>query len=111
MKRRYLKVALRSDHYNALCVRADQKGITLSELVREQLGLEDEKNSVERALEQIIEKLSLPPAPAAIPVEAEWTLMEILLLMRELAADRNAQIVARVAQQMTRQRGGQHHGS
>jgi hypothetical protein len=100
MRRRYLKVALDSNFYGALCRQADTRGITLSDLVRECLNNPSQSISVEKILARVEEKLMSPVVAVPLPVEVQRLLLEILLLVRELAAERNTQILARVAQQV-----------
>ena len=98
MRRRYLKVALDSNFYGELYRQADARGITLSDLVREYLSSPSQSISVEKILARVEEKLMSPVV--AVPVEVQRLLLEILLLVRELAAERNVQILSRVAQQV-----------
>lgn len=58
MKRRYLKVGLKLEAYTALCRQADERGITLSDLVRERISNTELALSVEQLLARLEEKLA-----------------------------------------------------
>lgn len=102
MRYRYLKVAISPLLYAALQREADRLGITLAELIRQRLGTVEETIDIVLALTRIDEKLAAPVASQApaMPAEMARALVETLLLTRELVADRNPQIIARVAQQL-----------
>lgn len=109
MKRRYLKVALVPEVYSALCRQADARGQTLSDLVRERISSTEQAVTVETVLARVEQKLAAPVVEKTTVSadDSARALTEILYLARELAADRNAQIVARVAAKL-RAEGVQH---
>lgn len=74
---------------------ADAKGQSTSDYLRELLDQKNDAITVENLVTQINEKLL-----SANPAASNLLLLEILLFVREIAADRNAQICARVAQQL-----------
>ncbi len=100
MRRRYLKVAVKPEFYGALCRLADARGVTLSDLVRECLNSPSQNISVEELLARVEKKFASPVVTPTLPVEIERVLLEILLLVREIAAEKNVQILSRVAQQV-----------
>lgn len=84
---------------------ADAEGLSVSEQTRRMLERESDVIATEDALKRIEEALARLSAPA-IDLDRS-VLVEILFLVRELAADRNAQILFRVNQKLDSQFGAQ----
>lgn len=98
-KRKYLKVAVGAEEYALLCRAADHRGLTLSAFVRRQLDerhkpltLEAQLSRIELQLKRATEKTNAP--------NPDRMLLEVLLLMREFAAERSAQVLVRVRQKL-----------
>lgn len=109
MKDHHLRARLPRDEYLKLKANADAVGLTLSEYVRNVLMRDRQALEQEQFLAQVDARLAaLSAAPAAPSGSAnqERLLVEVLLLVRELAADRNAQILARVAHQVNQRYAG-----
>jgi len=102
IRRKYLKVALTPDQYADLSIRADRAGLTLADYVRTNLADTRQVIEVEEVLARIETKLAAPVVnPTTVtPGVLEPLLVENLLLVRELVAERNAQVLTRVAQQL-----------
>ena len=102
MKTRYLKARLPAREYDALKAAADAAGVTLSDHVRTVLATQQAALDQARFLMALEAHLQAAPVAVsdAAPADLEPLLTEVLLLARELAADRNAQMLARVAQQL-----------
>jgi hypothetical protein len=101
-KIRYLKARLAEDEYRELVKRADAMGLTVSEYVRLVLARDQQAVGIEAVLSRIESKLTatvVPPTTVAADT-LEPLLAENLLLVRELAAERNAQVLTRVAQKV-----------
>lgn len=99
---RFIKVRLRDDEYQDLRRRADEHGITMSEHVRAVVATVHESQDVARSLAEMKEalsRLSLASAPERPPASDSQGL-ELLLIVRELAAARDAQILTRVRAQV-----------
>lgn len=96
-RRKYLKVGLSPDDYANISIAADTQGLTVSAYVRKQLADRLQVVTTEQALSRIESKLQ--PAKVA-STELEPLLVECLLLIRELVADRNPQILPRVASRL-----------
>lgn len=106
MKDRHLRARLPEAEYLDLKVAADRAGLTLSEHVRNVLLRDRQALGQEQFLMRIEAKIVAPNAAngsADRSLKLEKLLIEVLLLTRELAADRNAQILARVAQKLNPQ--------
>ena len=99
---KYLKVRLPAAEYQQLAQEADLAGMTVSSYVRRSLQQQRQTLLLEDVLAKLDARLSTPAAPSAPPANNRQ-LDEILLLARELAADRNAQILARVAAKLKTQ--------
>jgi negative regulator of replication initiation len=97
---RYLKVRLTDEGYLALRQEADSCGCTISDLARRLITNGAHSQAMQQALEQITARLAEPVVVTVpvLPDEIERTLIETLLLVRELAGERNPQLIARVAQ-------------
>lgn len=106
MRTHYLKTRLTPGENRALLRDADEAGLTVSEYVRTILMREREAISIDRLvarLEQMLsEHATLAQGNVVSPSrgDAELLLVECVMLLRELSADRNAQILSRVASVM-----------
>jgi hypothetical protein len=104
MKDRFIRSRLPDDEYRLVKIAADRLGLTLSEHIRCVLVRDRQALSQEQFLAKIDSKLSaLSPSLATGngAVGIDRLLFEVLLLVREIAAERNAQILGRVAAQVT----------
>ena len=103
MKNRHLRARLPDDEYLLLKEAADKEGLTISEHVRNVFLRDRQALSQEQFMTKIDAKLTAIPL-ASVPVptdtEIEPLLVEALLLVRELVAERNAQVLGRVAHQL-----------
>lgn len=97
-----LKLRLSAEDRQALRLAADRVGCTVADLARRRLTAGGQQEAIQLLLTQLDARLAQPAAASspALSAEAERTLLETLLLVRELAADRNPQLIARVAQQL-----------
>ena len=106
MRAHYLKVRLTADEERALARSAGDQGLTVSEFVRALLAREREALTLDATLARIEARLAAPPvsavpaAPAPTTAHLERQLLELLLLTREVAAERNPQILPRVTQKL-----------
>jgi hypothetical protein len=103
MKPHILKVRVGPDLNNRLRQGADVQGLTLSDHVRVLLERDAEMLSQAELIAKLDAKLtSVTPStgPQNPATDLEPLLVEVLLLVRELACDRNAQILARVSAQV-----------
>jgi hypothetical protein len=107
MKRKYLKIGVPPECYATLSAEADRRGLCLAELIRERLSDERKTDSAQALITRIEHILvqTLSAVAPALRQEQSVVLTEILLLARELAAERNAQILSRVAQKLDTQFG------
>jgi len=97
-----LKLRLRIEDRQALRLAADSLGCTVADLARRRLTAGGQQEVILQLLERLDARLARPlvaPSPA-LPAEVERTLLETLLLVRELTAARDPQVLARVAQQL-----------
>jgi hypothetical protein len=103
---KYLKTRVPLDLYQRLRVRAGASGLHLNTFVREALLRDGEAMSAAEALARVEAAIAAAaaPVPVAPPIAADHELRcelrEVRLLLRELALQSNAQILARVAAQM-----------
>jgi hypothetical protein len=105
---RFIKVRVNEGEYKTLRQRADAQGVTMSEHVRATVTAVHESLDVAAelaALRQQVGQATQAPAPSANGTGTEHR--EMLLLLRELAAARDAQILARVRAQLA-PRAGSH---
>lgn len=103
MKDRHLRARLPEGEYLSIKIAADRSGLTLSEHVRCVLIRDRQALSQEQFLAKIETNLAgITHAPEAVSsgTELEPLLVEALFLIRELVADRNAQVLGRVAHQL-----------
>lgn len=107
---RFIKVRVNEDEYKTLRQRADAQGVTMSEHVRATVTAVHQ--SLDVATELAALRQQVRQAPSAPANGAGNEQREMLLLLRELAAARDAQILARVRAQLAprvgnaEQRGG-----
>jgi ribosomal protein L12E/L44/L45/RPP1/RPP2 len=108
MKLRHLKARLSEAEYQALVECADAAGLTISEYARTVLARDRERMDVEAVLADIRAQLASAAAasaaaavttPAALPIP-DPLLVEVIWLLRELAAERNAQVIGRVTSKL-----------
>ena len=103
----FIKVRVNRDEHRDVQKRADAMGLTLSEYVRATVTAVHERLDVVTALEALRVQCAAhtqPPTPHVDPVAQDSLVLEAVLLLRELAAVRDAQILSRVRAQLT-QRG------
>jgi hypothetical protein len=103
MTEKYLKARIPAALYQELQVRAAEGGKRLGTHVRDVLQAHSEAMSVGAALERIEAAIAERGAPPVTTADAGMRplMQEVRLLVRELAMNANAQIVARVAAQMS----------
>lgn len=103
MKDRHLRARLPEIEYSKLKTDADAVGLTISEHVRCVLQRDRHALEQEDFLAKIDAKLAcISPASESqnLTVDLEPLLVELLFLVRELVAERNAQVLGRVAHQL-----------
>ena len=103
----FSKVRVSRDEPRDVQKRADVMGLTLSEYVRATVTAVHERLDVVAALEQLRSQCAAHKAPATPHTSAaaqDILALEAVLLLRELAAARDAQILSRVRAQLS-QRG------
>lgn len=103
MKNHHLRARLPDDEYLKLKEDADAEGLTLSEHVRNALLRDRVSFSQEQFMARIDAKLAAIPqssATADTEINLEPLVVETVLLIRELVAERNAQILGRIAHQL-----------
>lgn len=110
---RFIKIRVNEGEYKTLRQRADAQGVTMSEHVRSTVTAVHQSLDVAAELAALRNQVRQVPSAAAAPGNGTDTdQREMLLLMRELAAARDAQILARVRAQLAprvgrpEQRGG-----
>lgn len=109
MQDRYLKARVPRALYEALLARAGAEGKRLGTHIREVLERDAQAVTTTEALTRIETALAAattgiaPSQPAALDHETRRELAEVRLLVRELAMQSNAQILARVAAQLAAQ--------
>lgn len=95
---RFIKVRVNEGEYKALRQRADAEGVTMSQHVRATVTAVHESLDVATELAALRQQVRQAPSAPANGASAEQR--EMLLLLRELAATRDAQILARVRAQL-----------
>jgi hypothetical protein len=103
VKDQHLRARLPRDEYLKLKADADAVGLTISEHARNVLLRDRQAMTQEEFLGKIDSKFAaLPAAPAPAPTgtDNEPLLAELLFLTRELVAERNVQVVGRIAHQL-----------
>lgn len=100
---KFIKVRVSENEYKALRQRADAQGVTMSEHVRATVTAVHQSQDVAAELAAL--RLQVRHSPSS-PVNGAGTdQREMLLLLRELAAARDAQILGRVRAQLAAQVG------
>jgi transposase-like protein len=103
---RFIKIRVSDGEYKTLRQRADAQGVTMSEHVRATVTAVHESLDVAAELAAWRQHVKQAPgAPATPTTGASTEQREMLLLLRELAAARDAQILARVRAQLAAQGG------
>lgn len=100
---RFIKVRVSEDEYKTLRQRADAQGVTMSEHVRATVTAVHASQDVAAELAALREQVMQSPSAPANGASTEQR--EMLLLLRELAAARDAQILGRVRAQLATPRG------
>jgi len=97
---RFIKVRMAPDEYRDVARRADDAGLTMSEYVRSQLSTVHETLGLQIQLTQLhgLLQASSKPTDGLLTLEA-------VLILRELASGRDAQLMTRVRAQLARQGG------
>lgn len=98
---RFIKIRVSDGEYKSLRQRADVEGVTMSQHVRATVTAVHE--SLDVAAELAALRQQMRQAPSAPANGAGTDQREMLLLLRELAAARDAQILARVRAQLAAQ--------
>lgn len=103
MKSHHLRARLPEDEYLALKISADVAGLTISEHVRNVILRDRLALSQEQFMSKIDTRLaavSRASPTVSSDMELEPMLVEVLLLIRELVAERNVQALSRTANQL-----------
>ena len=103
MKNRHLRARLPEEEYRALKIAADRDSLTVSEYVRCVIARDQQVLDQKQLLTEIDKKLatvSRLPEPTSIRVDDEPWFAELLLMTRELVADRNPQALSRINHQL-----------
>lgn len=103
----FIKVRVNRDEHRDVQKRADVMGLTLSEYVRATVTAVHERLDVVAAMEALriqCAEHTQPAAPHPGPAAQDTLVLEAVLLLRELAAVRDTQILSRVRAQLA-QRG------
>lgn len=93
---KFIKVRVAPEEYAGIARRADEAGATMSEYVRDTVTAVHEQLALREELTALRGLVTAQPASAANDALA----LETVLLLRELAAARDAQILARVRAQL-----------
>lgn len=112
MKNCHLRARLPEAEFSALKTAADRAGLSISEYVRCVLLRDQQALGQEQFLQAMERKLAASSATNVQTdrsLKLERLLIEVLMIARELAADRNAQILARVAQKLNPTNKGEKH--
>lgn len=103
---KFIKVRVNDGEYKALRQRADAHGVTMSEHVRATVTAVHQSLDVAAELAALRNQVRQTPNAPVPPVNGVGTdHREMLLLLRELAAARDAQILTRVRAQLSAQVG------
>lgn len=94
-RNRFVKLRLSPDEYADVATRADAAGVTLCEHIRQQLLTVHESLDVRYELNALRGQLA-----SGVSSAAEVLAQEAVLILRELAAGRDAHILGRVRAQM-----------
>lgn len=104
---RFIKVRVSDSEYRELRKRADEQGVTMSEHVRDTVTAVHQATDVAAELSELRQQVRhFTETGRGRDDAGEGEQREMLLLLRELAAARDAQILARVRAQLAA-RGGQ----
>lgn len=95
-RNKFVKVRLSPEEYADVLTRADARGLTLCEHIRQQLLAVHEALDVRHELRTLRDQM----AGVATPTAKDPLAQEAVLILRELAAGRDAQILGRVRAQM-----------
>lgn len=95
---KFIKVRVSEGEYKTLRQRADAQGVTMSEHVRATVAAVHESLNVAAELAALRQQVR--PEPSAPADGASVEQREMLLLLRELAAARDAQMLVRVRAQL-----------
>lgn len=109
----FIKVRVNRDEHRDVQMRADAMGLTLSEYVRTTVTAVHERLDVVAALEDLRSKCTAPIAPDNVhagPAAQNTLMLEAVLLLRELAAVRDIQILSRVHAQLAQRSLAEAHG-
>jgi hypothetical protein len=112
MKTRYLKVRMQAEAYEQLKNRAAKNGTAIStfacallEFDESKLKIDFELAEIKSHLQELAVLLVTTNNKPTNGKEVNIRLLEVLLIARELAMDRNAQIISRVSMQIKSQIG------
>lgn len=100
-RNRFIKVRVSDSEYSELRRRADERGVTMSEHVRDTVTAVHQATDVAAELSGLrghVKQLAEAGRGRAEPGDSDQR--EMLLLLRELAAARDAQILSRVRAQL-----------
>lgn len=108
MKLRHLKARLSEVEYQTLVKRADAEGMTISEYARAVLARDRVSTDVQTVLADMRTQLATAAQASAAGATTTFAasrspdplLVEAVWLLRELAAERNAQMLARVTSKL-----------
>lgn len=109
MKKLYhLKARLTQAEYQSLIARADSAGMTISEYARTVLARDREHVDIDAVLADMRAQLAAAAQASATAVATtraalqgpDPLLVEVIWLLRELAAERNAQVLSRLASKL-----------
>lgn len=102
MKLCQLKARLSVVEYRELKTCADAAGLSISEYVRTVLARERQALGIEDVLSEFRTMLAVPKAEStpSHPGRPDPLLVEAVLLLRELVAERNPQLLGRVASKL-----------
>lgn len=96
-RNKFVKLRLSPTEYADVLKRADFAGLTMCEHIRQQLLTVHQQIDVRAELSALRGQL---PVTSATPASTDPQALETLLILRELAAGRDAQILARVRAQL-----------
>lgn len=101
MKDQFLRARIDAESYARIRADADAAGMTIAEHVRCVIERDRELRRREALVLAAEARLvASPSGTTASSADIEALAMETLMLLRELVAERNAQILARVSQQL-----------
>ncbi len=111
-RNKFIKVRVSEREHADLRRRADARGVTVSEHVREVVAAVHESLDVNRAIAEMRAAIDRLVADTSVKRQSgdEGRELEVLLLLRELAAARDAQILNRVRAQVAARTHGVQQG-